>query len=64
MLAIEEVKKWNIYDPESEEVAYEVEFLKLVAAISERTNRNVEEMDTFSFYAMMEYMKDAARKNK
>lgn len=53
---------WNLHVKDNAEVGYEVGFEKLLIAISERTNERVDEISTFRFYAMMEYLKESAPK--
>ena len=52
---------WNIHHKGNMEVEMETEFTKFMYAVGEHTNENLEEILTFEFYALVEYVKE---KNK
>lgn len=56
---------WNINEPGNMEIEMEVEFEKLLIAVSEFTNEDIDELSTYRFYALISYLEDKNKsKNK
>ena len=54
-------KVWNIHEEGNEEVRSEVEFQKLLFALSERTNENLQDITVFRFFALIQHLKESAK---
>jgi hypothetical protein len=49
---------WNINQPNNMEVFMEVDFRKFLFSVSEHTNKDVEDLSVFDFYALIDHIKE------
>lgn len=63
LLKLQKPNVWNVYEDGNMEIEMEVEFEKYMLAVSEHTNEDIDEMSTFRFYALQEYLKEKNRKD-
>lgn len=58
MLEMRTPNVWNINEPGNMEMAMEVDFEKLLVAVSEFTSEKIDELSAFRFYALIEYLEE------
>lgn len=58
MLEMRKPNVWNVHAKGNMERAMEVEFEKLLLAVSDHTNENIDNINTFRFYALIEYLEE------
>lgn len=63
LLELRKPRTWNVYAPGNMEIEMEVEFEKLLIAISENSNESPDDLTVFRFYAKIDYLKELAIKN-
>lgn len=61
ILLMTKPNNWNIHKKGNLEIKMESDFIKLLFAISEHTNENMNEISVFSFYALIDFIQE---KNK
>lgn len=64
MLEMRKPNVWNIFAPENMEIAMEVDFEKFLIAVSEHTNEKIDEITTFRFYALIDFLKEKYKPRK
>ncbi|AHK11384.1 tail assembly chaperone [Flavobacterium sp. phage 1/32] len=58
MLELKKPNIWNVYAEGNLEIQMEVEFEKFLLAVSEHTNEKIDEVSTFRFYALVDFLKE------
>lgn len=58
MLELRKPNIWNVYAEGNLEIQMEVEFEKFLLAVSEHTNERIDEVSTFRFYALVDFLKE------
>jgi hypothetical protein len=65
MLEMRKPNIWNVHEPGNMEMAMEVDFEKLLVAVSEFTSEKIDELSIFRFYALIDYLEEKHKpKNK
>lgn len=58
MLEMRKPNVWNVFQPENMEIMMEVDFEKFLIAVSEHTNEKIDDISTFRFYALIDFLKE------
>lgn len=64
MLEMRKPNVWNIFAPENMEIEMEVGFEKFLIAVSEHTNEKIDEITTFRFYSLIDFLKEKFKPTK
>lgn len=58
MLEMRKPNVWNVFAADNMEIMMEVDFEKFLIAVSEHTNEKIDEISTFRFYALIDFLKE------
>lgn len=58
MLMINKPNNWNVFRKGNLEIEMEVDFEKFMFAVSEHTNKNIDNITVFGFYSLTGYIKE------
>ncbi len=64
MLEMRKPNIWNVHTDGNMEILMEVEGEKFLLALSEHTNEKVDELSTFRFYALTDFLTEKYKANK
>lgn len=64
MLEMRKPNIWNVHTDGNMEILMEVDFEKFLLAVSEHTNEKIDEVSTFRFYALTDFLKEKFKPKK
>jgi len=62
LLMIRQPNTWNIHIKGNMEIEMEVGFEKFLIAITEQCNERIDELSTFRFYVLLDYLEEKHKK--